>query len=714
MGKILITGIHKPFPRLESIFKRLDVDRFLFTMDRGDDVMATLAFTLFSQLPGMKIRHGYVNSVDEGLLIRTFHPTDLAQGQAKLTPAVEMAICKAVLLASNLYTEDALELVLNPPIEKVVSLLEGKCRLMVDIETPHTNDKEDPEDDPSFTIQRVGVSWAPGKAFSVPWAPPYTDVLRRAFSSCTELQFWNKYFDWPRLKANDVHSSARIVDAQEAWHFLYSDLPRALGFAAPFLINTPAWKHLSSDQPEFYNAKDTAVQSLMYQRIRAALAQRGSLQTFDRHCIEAGTLLSTMGYIAVDPERQNAFMLALDKSLKRADAELQGMVPPECMPGSHHKKPRPMPFNPRSTDQVSALCLHLGIKLPEKGTKTAKGKVKVKYSTDAKYLRAAKNATLNKILECRESSKILSTYNYKLDADGLVHTTYTFKPSTWRKASQDPNLQNIPNRSALASDFKRMFIARSGYTLLEADSSAIEAVIVGYCAESPSYIRLAKAGVHGWLCSAFSGSPVSLDLPDEQLKSECVAWKQKDKKLYDKMKRVIHLSNYMGTGHRMAVEYPNDFKTPRAAYALQDFYYGTEPGKAVCEWHKSCVARAAKEHYLDNHFGYRHYFYSVYKYSSFTGQYKYGEDACRAIAYVPQSDASAIQTEILLSLPNWMRYSLRLIVHDSILLEVPTTALKEFADELRKRMTQPFPQLGGLSIGCELKTGPNWGEMEVL
>src|SRR2546430_5641698 len=55
-------------------------------------------------------------------------------------------------------------------------------------------------------------------------------ILRRAKT----LIFWNRNYDVPRLKAHglETHKDVTIVDAMWAWHWLYSDLPKALAFAA--------------------------------------------------------------------------------------------------------------------------------------------------------------------------------------------------------------------------------------------------------------------------------------------------------------------------------------------------------------------------------------------------------------------------------------------------------------------------------------------------
>ncbi|KKM71512.1 hypothetical protein LCGC14_1429770, partial [marine sediment metagenome] len=118
--------------------------------------------------------------------------------------------------------------------------------------------------------------------------------------------------------------------------------------------------------------------------------------------------------------------------------------------------------------------------------------------------------------------------------------------------------------------------------------------------------------------------------------------------------------------------------------------------------------------YLDNHFGYRHYFHHVYE--NRAGVWALGDDGKRSIAFGPQSDASAVQTEFLLKL--WanqrIRPWLRLIIHDEIALEVPQNMVQYAVEMAYKVMTAPIPELGGLSFGAEVSTGPSLGEMEVV
>lgn len=365
---------------------------------------------------------------------------------------------------------------------------------------------------------------------------------------------------------------------------------------------------------------------------------------------------------------------------------------------------RRKPFLPSSWQQVQDLAAALKVKLPKKRDAEDDDDV----TTERKYLLAParKHRAFRLVLDCRERGKLLSTYNWPLDAAGRATTIFGWHPSTLRKSSRSVNLQNIPKRSKLAEAFRRMIVAAPGHLLVEADFSAIEAVLVGWFAGSSRYISLAKAGVHGWLTSALHGSHIPLDSPD--LASLCRAAKKTWHDDYEKCKRVVHLSNYKGTPQRMAEEYPDEFPDVKGARRLQNFYFDTAPGQDVRAWQDRVCLQAAHDCYLDNPYGYRHWFYEVSHYDKRREKFVAGEDAKRAVAFLPQSTASAIQSEVLLRLAERIREWLRLIIHDSFLCEAREDAALDTAKVLGEEMLNPIPELGGLTIGVEISVGRNW------
>ena len=132
------------------------------------------------------------------------------------------------------------------------------------------------------------------------------------------------------------------------------------------------------------------------------------------------------------------------------------------------------PFNLNSTQQLGAVLFdHLG--LPAK-KKTQRG-----YSTDAETLQelSALHPVIDKILLYRQISKLNSTYIDGLlrltGRDDRVHSWFDQTiAATGRISSSEPNLQNIPVRTAMGREIRRAFIARPGYVLVDADYSQIE------------------------------------------------------------------------------------------------------------------------------------------------------------------------------------------------------------------------------------------------
>lgn len=374
-----------------------------------------------------------------------------------------------------------------------------------------------------------------------------------------------------------------------------------------------------------------------------------------------------------------------------------------------------LPFNPRSWEMVQDLGSALGAKLPKKQD----AKDDDDTSTDDKALKKAarKFPVFEDIRQYRKRDKLITSYNWELDKENRCHPVFGYHPSTWRKSCRQPNIQTIPKRSDLAKQFRKMIVPRPGNVLIEGDSAAIEAVIVGWLAGSQRYIRLARAGVHGWITSALHGEPLSLDISDDALIAGCRLAKEKWPDDYEKCKRVVHLSNYCGTPRRIAEEYPDEFPTESSAGQLQSFYFSTEAGQDIKAWQKQTIEIAHANKGLENHFGLRHRFYSLYSYDSRRQCYVLGEDAKRAVAFVPQSDASFVQSDILLRLvarePLFLDW-LVAIVHDSLIADVPSDKVFYAASLMYEEMVRPLPQLDGLYIGAEVKRGYNLGEMEVL
>ena len=143
------------------------------------------------------------------------------------------------------------------------------------------------------------------------------------------------------------------------------------------------------------------------------------------------------------------------------------------------------PFNIGSPKQLEQV-LFTELALPAtKRTRTG-------YSTDASVLEElrAQHPAVARILEHRQVAKLKSTYVDALpglvDGEGRLHTTYAQAvAATGRLSSVDPNLQNIPIRTALGRRIRRAFVAPPGKLLLAADYSQVELRILAHVSGDP-------------------------------------------------------------------------------------------------------------------------------------------------------------------------------------------------------------------------------------
>ena len=141
------------------------------------------------------------------------------------------------------------------------------------------------------------------------------------------------------------------------------------------------------------------------------------------------------------------------------------------------------PFNLNSTFQLSEVLF-------EKLGYSAKGVKKNQrggYSTSAEVLEklAEDHEIARLILQYREVQKLQSTYVdgiRPLVKNGIVHTTYNqTMTTTGRLSSANPNLQNIPVRTEMGRELRKLFIAREGNVLVDADYSQIELRLLAHC-----------------------------------------------------------------------------------------------------------------------------------------------------------------------------------------------------------------------------------------
>ena len=143
-------------------------------------------------------------------------------------------------------------------------------------------------------------------------------------------------------------------------------------------------------------------------------------------------------------------------------------------------------------------------------------KTKTGWSTNAEVLEKLDHPIVRDVLEYRQYMKLRSTY-----ADGLlkaagpderIHTNFQMTvTATGRLSSTEPNLQNIPTRTELGSELRRMFVPAPGCVLVDADYSQIELRLLAHISgdESMQEAFLSGEDFHAVTASHVFGVPLN-------------------------------------------------------------------------------------------------------------------------------------------------------------------------------------------------------------
>ena len=138
------------------------------------------------------------------------------------------------------------------------------------------------------------------------------------------------------------------------------------------------------------------------------------------------------------------------------------------------------------------------------------------YSTDAQTLEElrAESPIIDDILEYRQVTKLKSTYTTVLveaaDKEKRIHTDFKQAlTATGRLSSAEPNLQNIPIKTKLGRELRRFFVAKDGYTLVDADYSQIELRLLAHISGDYTMTEAFKSGedIHRKTAAAVFGVP---------------------------------------------------------------------------------------------------------------------------------------------------------------------------------------------------------------
>jgi DNA polymerase I len=298
------------------------------------------------------------------------------------------------------------------------------------------------------------------------------------------------------------------------------------------------------------------------------------------------------------------------------------------------------------------------------------------------------------ILEYRGLAKLKSTYTDKLPKmtnaeTGRVHTSYSQAVAvTGRLASQDPNLQNIPVRTAEGRRIREAFIAPAGSVLVSADYSQIELRIMAHLSQDEGLLKAFAAGedIHRATAAEIFG-----------VERDAVTSEQR------RYAKVINFGLIYGMSAFGLAQNLNIERSAAASYIER--YFARYPG--VREYMDNTRALAKQQGYVETYFGRRLW---VPEINSPSGMRRAGAE--RAAINAPMQGTAADLIKLaMIAVQGWLekdnlQTKLIMQVHDELVLEVPEIELDLIKENL-PRLMQGVANLN-VPLLVEMGVGTNW------
>jgi DNA polymerase-1 len=349
-------------------------------------------------------------------------------------------------------------------------------------------------------------------------------------------------------------------------------------------------------------------------------------------------------------------------------------------------------FNIGSPKQIQAI-LYEKMDLPVLA-KTPKGQPSTAESVLQELAEEYKLPKL--ILEHRSVSKLCSTYTDKLPLminpdTNRVHTSYhQAVAATGRLSSSNPNLQNIPIRTAEGRKIRLAFIAPEGYTMVAADYSQIELRIMAHLSGDKSLLDAFDKGLDIHKTTAAEVFGVAIDNVDNDQRR---AAKAINFGLIYGMS-AFGLAKQLGIGRSEAKEYI-------------DLYFSRYP--SVKTFMDETREKAKEDGFVETVYHRRLYLPEINARNAARRQY-----AERTAINAPmQGTAADIIKLAMIDIDEWLQESkfdaiMIMQVHDELVFEVATEKLDEFIKEIDARMTKNDHLKVPLAV--DIGHGQNWDE----
>ena len=351
-------------------------------------------------------------------------------------------------------------------------------------------------------------------------------------------------------------------------------------------------------------------------------------------------------------------------------------------------------FNIASPRQLGEVLFDK-LQLDAKAKKTKTGQ----YATGEEVLQklAGKHPIINAILEYRSYTKLKSTYLDALPAlinpkDGLIHTSYNQAvTATGRLSSNNPNLQNIPVRTANGREIRRAFVPRSPeYTLLAADYSQIELRIIAHLSQDPAMIADFNLGhdIHAATAAKVFHVPIDQVTKEQRSRAKAVNF------------GIIYGMSAFGLAERMEIS------RSEAADIIKKYF---EEYAGIKEYMNRSIALAKERGYAETILGRRRYLRDI---NAANGTVRNFAERNAINAPIQGSSADMIKIAMIGIHQELQKLKMQskmiLQVHDELVFDAHLDELSDLKALVSEKMVNAMPL--SVPVIVEINTGNNWLE----
>ena len=580
----------------------------------------------------------------------------------------------------------------------LIELLLSSSEFCFDTETTGLNVHSD---------EAVGLSFSvkPGEAYYVPLPHAYTEAknimeeFRLVFQDENKILVGqNIKFDLHILKNYGIEVKNKLFDTMVAHFLIKAEMRHNMDVLAETYLNyspvsietligkkgkdQKSMRDVQMEQIKDYAAEDADITLQLKNVFAPALKTDGLEKLFFDVEIPLINVLTDMERegINLDVEGLKVYSKELEDEIRRTDEEIQQFAGTK--------------FNVSSPKQVGEILFDY-LRIVDKPKKTKTGQYQT--SEDVLLKLADEHPIVNKILDYRELVKLKSTY---VDAFPLlinsntrrIHTTYNQVVAvTGRLSSDNPNLQNIPIRTARGREMRRAFVPRNEeYVILSADYSQIELRIVASISEDANLCEAFNAGkdIHLATAAKVFGVEESAVTKEMRYKAKSVNF------------GIIYGQGAFGLAENIGV-------SRSEAKQLIDNYFATYP--ALKKYMDNSVNFAREHGYVKTLLGRRRYLRDINSKSA--AERAFAER--NAINAPIQGTAADMIKVAMVNIANEMKKRkmvsrLLLQVHDELVFDAHLSELDELKLLVSTLMRNALPLNVPVEVG--MGTGKNWLE----